>query len=112
MKYVNRFKVVPGSKVKLKDVDPAFKGQHTSHKDAAKEIEQDRTKLRELQELLYADGRFGCRTRFAKFFLARYLAAGIFIIAAAEQQGNPYPAFPGPHAFHETSTGRLGSNRQ
>jgi PPK2 family polyphosphate:nucleotide phosphotransferase len=58
MKYVNRFRVEPGSKVKLKDVDPAFKGHHTNHKDAAKEIEQDKPKLRELQELLYADGRF------------------------------------------------------
>jgi PPK2 family polyphosphate:nucleotide phosphotransferase len=57
MKYVNRFRVATGSKVKLKDIDPAFKGHHTSHKDAAKEIEQDQTKLRELQELLYADGR-------------------------------------------------------
>jgi PPK2 family polyphosphate:nucleotide phosphotransferase len=30
---------------------------HESHKDAAEEIEQDRQKLRELQERLYADGQ-------------------------------------------------------
>ena len=57
MKYVNRFKVAPGSKVKLKDIDPGFKDHHESHKEAAEEIEQDQKKLRELQELLYADGR-------------------------------------------------------
>src|ERR1700690_2048439 len=57
MKYVNRFKVAPGSKVKLKDIDPGFKDHHEGHKDAAEEIEHDQTKLRELQELLYADGR-------------------------------------------------------
>jgi len=57
MKYVNRFKVAPGSKVKLKDIDPGFKDHHESHKEAAEEIEQYRTKLLELQELLYADGR-------------------------------------------------------
>ena len=26
--------------------------------------------------------------------------------------GDPYPAFPGCHAFHETSTRSLGSDRQ
>ncbi|HVC95822.1 MAG TPA: polyphosphate kinase 2 family protein [Pirellulales bacterium] len=59
MKYVNRFRVVPGSKVKLKDIDPDFKDRHhESHKEAVEEIEQDRKKLRELQELLYAEGRY------------------------------------------------------
>ena len=58
MKYVERFGVVPGSKVRLKDIDPGFKDtQHESHKKAADELEQDRTKLRELQDLLYADGQ-------------------------------------------------------
>jgi polyphosphate kinase 2 (PPK2 family) len=57
VKYVNRFKVAPGGKVKLKDIDSRFKDHHESHKDAAEEIEQDRKKLRELQELLYADRR-------------------------------------------------------
>ena len=57
MKYFNRFRVAPGSKVKLKDIDPGFKDHHESHKDAAEEIERDRKKLRDLQELLYADGQ-------------------------------------------------------
>ena len=46
MKYFKRFKVSPGSKVKLKDIDPGFKDHHESHKDAAKEIDKDQTKLR------------------------------------------------------------------
>jgi PPK2 family polyphosphate:nucleotide phosphotransferase len=58
MNYVDRFKVAPGSKVKLKDIDPAFKDRHESHKAAAAELEQHQTKLRALQELLNADGRF------------------------------------------------------
>ena len=57
MKYLNRFKVPPGSKVKLNDIDPGFKGHHDSHKEVIEEIEQDQKKLRNLQELLYADGR-------------------------------------------------------
>ena len=57
MKYLNRFRVHPGDKVRLKDIDPGFKDHHESHKKAAEEIERDREKLRALQALLYADGR-------------------------------------------------------
>ena len=57
MKYVKRFRVKPGSKVKLKDFDPGFTDHHESHKEAADEIKQYRKKLRNLQELLYGDGR-------------------------------------------------------
>ncbi len=49
--------LAPGSNVKLKDIDPGFKDHHESHKEAAEEIEHDRKKLFELQELLYADRR-------------------------------------------------------
>ena len=57
MKYIDRCRVAPGSRVKLKDIDPGFKDKHESHKDATEELEQDRTKLLELQEMLYAEGR-------------------------------------------------------
>ena len=58
MKYLNRFRVHPGDKVRLKDVDPGFTDHHESRKEAAEELEGDRKKLRALQALLYADG--GC----------------------------------------------------
>jgi PPK2 family polyphosphate:nucleotide phosphotransferase len=57
MKHVHRFRVAPGSKVKLKDIDPGVKDHQESHEEAVKEIEQHRKKLRELQELFYADGQ-------------------------------------------------------
>jgi PPK2 family polyphosphate:nucleotide phosphotransferase len=57
VRYLKRFKVVAGSKVRLKRLDPGFKDGHASHDDATEEIAQDREKLRGLQELLYADGR-------------------------------------------------------
>ena len=57
MNYLERFKVLPGTVVKLKDVDPSFKGHHDGRKEAAEEIEHYRKRLRELQQLLYADGR-------------------------------------------------------
>ncbi len=55
MKTLERFKVAPGSKVKLKKIDPAFTDGHKSHKSAAREIADDQQKLRELQDLLYAE---------------------------------------------------------
>jgi PPK2 family polyphosphate:nucleotide phosphotransferase len=57
MKYTERFRVVPGTKVKLTKLDTKFTAHHESHKDAADEIEKDRKKLLELQERLYADGQ-------------------------------------------------------
>jgi PPK2 family polyphosphate:nucleotide phosphotransferase len=57
VKYLNRFRVHPGNRVQLKDIDPGFKDHHESHKKAAEEIERDRDKLRALQALFYADGR-------------------------------------------------------
>ncbi len=55
MDYLERFKVAPGSKVKLRKIDPAEKDAHKSHKSAAEEIAHYQNKLRELQDLLYAE---------------------------------------------------------
>ncbi len=57
MNYLERFKVAAGSKVKLKDHDPAFKDGHESYESAAEEIAHYAERLRELQELLYAERR-------------------------------------------------------
>ncbi len=57
MNYLERFRVHPGAAVKLRDIDSGFKDRHESHKEAAKEMEDYRTRLRELQELLFADGK-------------------------------------------------------
>jgi PPK2 family polyphosphate:nucleotide phosphotransferase len=55
--YFERFCVEPGSKVKLAKVDPGFTDQHTSHEEAKDEIQKYQERLRELQELLYAQHR-------------------------------------------------------
>lgn len=57
MNYPDRFKVRPGTEVKLKEIDPAFKDRYDDRKEATEEIEQNQKKLREQQELLYANGR-------------------------------------------------------
>jgi len=53
--YLERFRVVPGRRVKLKDIDPAFKDHHKHPKQAEEEIERYQQRLCELQELLYAE---------------------------------------------------------
>ena len=55
MNYFQRFIVKPGTKVKLSDIDPDFTDKHESKKDAADIIEHNALRLRELQELLYAE---------------------------------------------------------
>jgi PPK2 family polyphosphate:nucleotide phosphotransferase len=55
MNYLQRFKIAPGSKVKLKKVDPSFSDGHESHESAAEEIAKYQKRLRELQDLLYAE---------------------------------------------------------
>jgi len=54
--YINHFKVKPGSKVKLDEIDPSFTDDHKSHKEALDEIVDDQKKMLDLQDLLYADG--------------------------------------------------------
>jgi PPK2 family polyphosphate:nucleotide phosphotransferase len=53
--YLERFRVTPGTAVKLKDVDPGFTDRYKSKEEAATEIERDLKRLGELQTLLHAN---------------------------------------------------------
>jgi PPK2 family polyphosphate:nucleotide phosphotransferase len=53
--YRDRFLVKPGRKLRLKDIDPAFKGRHETREAAAPELERYRQKLMQQQALLYAE---------------------------------------------------------
>lgn len=57
MKYVKQFRVKPGSRVKLNQIDPDFTDHHDSHKSALEEIVHYQERLRELQDKLNAEGR-------------------------------------------------------
>ncbi len=56
MRYCDRFRVAPGSKLRLADVDPRFKDGRQK-KSAAKEIARHAERLRDLQYLIYAENR-------------------------------------------------------
>jgi PPK2 family polyphosphate:nucleotide phosphotransferase len=55
MGYRKKFLVTPGSKLRLKDIDPGFKGRYENQDMAAPELEMSRLKLVQLQSLLYAE---------------------------------------------------------
>ncbi len=57
MNYINKFRVKPGSKIKLSEIDAGFKDQHESHEHALPEIEAYSQRLGELQYLMYAEGK-------------------------------------------------------
>ena len=52
--YVERYRVAPGSRVRLHEIDPDHTGGHEKKKDAQDEIARDEDALRRLQYLLYA----------------------------------------------------------
>ena len=55
MNYAKQFAVEPGSRTKLKDIDPGSHGKHESSERAAPEIADNLHRLRELQYTLYAE---------------------------------------------------------
>jgi PPK2 family polyphosphate:nucleotide phosphotransferase len=57
MKYSDKFKVEPGSKVRLAKIDPSYKGKHEDQASAQGEIEKYSQRLRELQYLMYAEDK-------------------------------------------------------
>jgi len=57
MKYSKLFLVKPGSHVSLATVDPDFTAEHRKKKRAAGQVEQLDRRLRELQFLIYSEGK-------------------------------------------------------
>ena len=57
MSYLEQFRVEPGARVRLADIDPSFKGRHESQEAAAGEMAQCRKRLADLQEMLYVERR-------------------------------------------------------
>jgi PPK2 family polyphosphate:nucleotide phosphotransferase len=53
--YRERFKVIPGTRVRLSHIDPGFKDQHANKAAAKKQMERDDFRLTKLQRLLYAE---------------------------------------------------------
>jgi PPK2 family polyphosphate:nucleotide phosphotransferase len=57
MRYSDRFRVKPGRRLRLKDIDPGHRAQHEDKAAALPEIQRYAERLRELQYLMYAEDR-------------------------------------------------------
>jgi PPK2 family polyphosphate:nucleotide phosphotransferase len=57
MTLAERFRVPPGTKVKLREIDPDYHGAHADKNAAAAEVQRDTERMAELQSLLYAESR-------------------------------------------------------
>jgi PPK2 family polyphosphate:nucleotide phosphotransferase len=57
MNNLERFRVEPGSKVELDKIDAGFKDKHESHERAVPEINRYCDQLRDMQYLMYAEGK-------------------------------------------------------
>ena len=57
MSYRRLFEIKPGQKLKLSGSDPAFTAKHKNKAAATKDLEKYTQRLRELQYLLYAEGK-------------------------------------------------------
>ena len=57
MSYRELFQVEPGCKLKLSEIDPDFTAKHENKASAAADLEKHTQKLRQLQYLLYAEGK-------------------------------------------------------
>jgi PPK2 family polyphosphate:nucleotide phosphotransferase len=55
MDYRKEFRVDPGDKLRMKKLDPAYKGKHTSEAEAKQDTENYRQKLGRQQAVLYAE---------------------------------------------------------
>jgi PPK2 family polyphosphate:nucleotide phosphotransferase len=57
MDFRSKLIVEPGSRVRLKDLDPAFHGKHRSEDEAEDDLKKNVARLTRLQETLYAERR-------------------------------------------------------
>jgi PPK2 family polyphosphate:nucleotide phosphotransferase len=55
---MDRYRVRPGATLRLDRIDPADTGKHTDEEEARQKLARDIDRLRKLQDVLYADGRY------------------------------------------------------
>jgi len=57
LNYSKKFRVEEGSKVKLDEIDPSYKGEHEDKASAQGELEKHAQRLHDLQYLMYAENK-------------------------------------------------------
>ena len=98
MDYRKQFRVEPGSKVKLADIDPGYKGEHVDAEDAKAHLEKYKDKLREQQALLYSERKHSLLIVLQALDAAGKDGTVNHVLSAMNPQGTRVIGFKGPSA--------------
>jgi PPK2 family polyphosphate:nucleotide phosphotransferase len=98
MDYRREFRVEPGTKVKLGEIDPGYKGKHLDEKDAKEEIEKHKDKLCQQQHLLYSEKRHSLLIILQALDAAGKDGTVNHVISAMNPQGTVVTGFKSPTA--------------
>lgn len=96
MDYRKEFVVEPGSKVKLKTIDPSYTGKHISEYKAQADIEKYRDKLCQQQYLLYAEKQHSLLIVLQALDAAGKDGTVNHVMSAMNPQGTTVTGFKGP----------------
>lgn len=99
MDYRKEFRVKPGAKVKLSEIDPGSTGKHVSEKEALADIEKYRDKLRKLQYLLYSEKEHSLLIVLQALDAAGKDGTVNHVMSAMNPQGTTVTGFKGPTAI-------------
>jgi PPK2 family polyphosphate:nucleotide phosphotransferase len=99
MDYYRRFKVRPGTKVRLDKVDADYKGKHESSATAQPEIDKHCQRLRELQYRLYAEGKRSLLVCLQAMDAGGKDGTVNHVLSAMNPQGCSVHGFKQPHDF-------------
>jgi len=99
MDYRQDFVVKPGTKIRLHEIDPGYKGKHVSEDKAQTEIEKYRAKLAQLQYLLYAEKQHSLLIVLQAMDAAGKDGTVNHVMSAMNPQGTTVTGFKGPTAL-------------
>ncbi len=93
---IDRFRIVEGSKLDLKDRATDFTGDYTDKKDAVKALEKNVERLRELQDVLYAQDVYSLLVIFQAMDAAGKDGAIEHVMSGVNPQGCHVVSFKQP----------------
>ena len=97
-RFAKPFRVTNGHRFRLKDIDPASTGGLTSKDDANRWLEHDVARLRELQEKMYAQDRWGLLLIFQAMDAAGKDGTIKHVMSGVNPQGCQVYSFKAPSA--------------
>ena len=99
MDYRKLFRIKPGTKVNLSEIDPGYSGKHVSEKEAQADIQKYRDELCKQQYLLYSEKRHSLLIVLQALDAAGKDGTVNHVMSAMNPQGTTVTGFKGPTAI-------------